>query len=100
MKFCRNTDSNNIIFNLLYVHCDVINKDFNYINQDKCGILSIIPLGQKQFNDKCFTCVYENCSYKSVKSDDITSLRTYITKGEVIHFNAAFSVAYELEFIE
>ena len=46
--------------------------------------------------------VYENCSYKSVKSDDITSLRTYITKGEgeVIHFNAAFSVAYELEFTE
>ena len=44
--------------------------------------------------------VYENCSYKNVKSSDITSLRIYITKGEVIYFNAAFSVAYELEFIE
>ena len=46
--------------------------------------------------------VYKNCSYKSVQSGDITSLRIYITigEGEVIHFNAAFSFAYELEFIE
>ena len=102
MKFCRNTDSTNIVFNLLYIHCDVINKIFNYINQDKCGILSIIPFDQKQFNDKCFTYVYKNCSYNSIKYGDITSLRIYITKreGEVINVNAAFSVAYELEFIE
>ena len=26
MKFCRNTDLTNIVFNLLYVHCDVNNK--------------------------------------------------------------------------
>ena len=46
--------------------------------------------------------VYENCSYKSIKSGDIASIRIYITigYGEVINVSAALSVAYELEFIE
>lgn len=102
MKFCRSTDTNNVVFNLLYVHCDIVNKDYNFINDEKCNILSIIPFGQKQLSDKCFTYVYDNCSYKTIKSGDITSLRIYITKGDnqVININAAFAVTYELEFIE
>ena len=66
--FLIDPKTNNLItFKNIYVHCDIISKDTNYLNRQKSDLLFVAPYNASPTR-KCAVYNIENCLYKNLKS--------------------------------
>ena len=92
-----------ISFKNIYVHCDIISKDTNYLNGQKSDLLFVAPYNASPAR-KCAVYNIENCLYKKLKSSDITSIRIYLTDNnnnllDSTSFGGQLALVYELDFV-
>ena len=100
----KNAKVNNLItFKNIYVHCDIISKDTNYLNGQKSDLLFVAPYNASPAR-KCAFYNIENCLYKKLKSSDITSIRIYLTDSnnailDSTSLGGQLALVYELDFV-
>ena len=102
--FLVDPKTNNLItFKNIYVHCDIISIDTNYLNGQKSDLLFVAPYNPSPTR-KCAVYNIENCLYKNLKSSDITSIRIYLTDNnnnllDSTSFGGQLALVYELDFV-
>lgn len=92
-----------LAFKNIYVHCDIISKDTNYLNGEKSDLLFVAPYNSNP-NRRCSVYNIENCLYKNLKSTNFTSIRIYLTDNynTILDSNSIggqLALVYELDFV-
>ena len=78
-----------------YIHCDILNRDDNVLNEEKSDVLAIIPINAT----KKYIFQKSASIHKDLKSSDFTSIRITLTGRNNVSLKNVAHVIYELEFI-
>ena len=81
-----------MIEKIIYVHCDLLNKDDNFYNGEQSDILAIVAQN-RYLKKKCVITTFDNCSYKNIKSTDFTSMRMILTHQNSLPFETSGRLA-------
>jgi len=80
---------------ICYIHCDILNRDDNVLNDEKSDVLAIIPVNAT----KKYIFHKPASIYKDLKSTDFTSIRIVLTDRDNVPLKHLAHIIYELEFI-
>ena len=76
---------------IVYIHCDILNKDDNLFNGKKSDILGVTAIKPMRFGPSF---ILEK-SYKTLKYTDFTSITIYLSEP----FKNLKRIVYELDFV-